>query len=79
MNDLEKLLERMPTKDRRRVLAIMTGLMEGKLATLRIEKLKNSSFYRIRTGRYRIIFSLNRHTKFIKIEDLRLRNEATYK
>ncbi len=79
MDDLEKLLSRMSIKDQTRVLEIMRLLKLGQTNNIKIQKLKNSALFRVRVGRYRVIFTINQETKTIKIEDVRLRNESTYK
>ncbi|MBU1626212.1 type II toxin-antitoxin system RelE/ParE family toxin [bacterium] len=77
MNELEKLLKKAVEKDRRKILAIMHQLRSGKTKGLEYQKLKKLNFYKIRVGKYRIIFSFNKN-KTIKIEVVRLRNEKTY-
>lgn len=79
MDELQKLLKRAPKKDREAILSMMTALRLGQTASLRMEKLKNSNLYRIRVGRYRIMYSMDKDTKKIVIETVRLRNENTYK
>ena len=79
MNELEKLLAKMKKTERIRVLNILERLREGDISGLKIQKLKNSKFYRLRAGRFRIIVSLNKKTKTFIIENVRLRNESTYR
>jgi mRNA-degrading endonuclease RelE of RelBE toxin-antitoxin system len=79
MDHLEKLLRRMPPKHRAQVLEALLCLQdESCRATLRMEKLSGSDvLYRIRTGRYRIIFTMQGNV--VELFDIRLRNEGTYK
>ena len=44
---------------------------------LNIKKLQNSDFYRVRKGRFRIIFHIEKKT--VVIDSIKLRNENTYK
>lgn len=77
MDELEKLLRQAQKKDRERLLRALAALRQGKLDGLEIKKLTNSLLYRVRTGDFRITFSMNGKT--IEIESVQRRNEATYK
>lgn len=79
MNKIEKLLRKIGKKDRRRLLEIINLLLAGKTAPLNIQKIKNSDFYKVRKGRFRIIFHYEQKTKDIVVDSIRLRNESTYK
>jgi mRNA-degrading endonuclease RelE of RelBE toxin-antitoxin system len=78
MNELEKLLRKASKRDRERILSMLKQLREGKTQGLQYQKLKESNFYKVRFGKYRIIFSFTK-TKAIHIEAIRLRSEKTYR
>lgn len=76
MNEIEKLLRKISSKDRERLLEIVEKLVKGDKA-LKFEKIKNTDFYRIRSGKFRIIFH-KENSEFI-IDGIKMRNEGTYK
>ena len=80
MDRIDKLLSRIPEKHQRQVLAVLDCLADSHCReTLRAEKLGGSrALYRIRTGRYRIIFHIDEHDRAI-VDDLRPRHERTYR
>ena len=80
MDRIIKLLSRIPKKHRRQVLAALTCLSDSRCReTLGIKKLGGSlSLYRVRVGRYRIIFHIDGQGMAI-VDDLRSRNERTYR
>ncbi len=77
MDKIEKLLRKISKKNREKLLHIITLLVTGKKKEFNIKKLKDSDFYRLRSGRFRIIFHYE--NKKIVIDNIRLRNENTYK
>jgi mRNA-degrading endonuclease RelE of RelBE toxin-antitoxin system len=79
MDDIEKLLSKVPGKHRDQILLALACLYDEQCrAKLRIEKLKgHADRFRIRSGRYRIIFEMN--ITGIALRDIRLRNEKTYR
>ena len=79
MDKIEKLLRKISKSDRDRLLQIINLLLEGKKAGLNIQKVKNTDFYRLRSGRFRIIFHLQGKNKEIVIDSVKLRNENTYR
>lgn len=79
MNEIEKLLQKVPREDRERLLATMTALRRGDRTGMNIKKLSNTSLYRVRVGKFRIQYSIDSETQTISIESVRRRNEATYK
>ena len=80
MDRIAKLLSRIPKKHRRQVLEVLECLGEVECRpTLRAEKITGSkSLFRVRAGRYRIIFHVDEYNYAI-VDDIRLRNEGTYK
>ncbi len=79
MDKIEKLLRKISKSDRKRLLEIINLLLEGKKAGLNIQKIKNTDFYRLRSGRFRIIFHLDGQNKEVVVDSIKLRNENTYK
>lgn len=75
MNEIEKLLRKISKKDRKRLLEIAERLVNGNKA-LRFEKIKNTDFYRIRAGKFRIIF--HKENGEYVIDGIKMRNESTY-
>ncbi|HIF03046.1 MAG TPA: hypothetical protein EYQ84_07035 [Nitrospinaceae bacterium] len=43
-----------------------------------VKSLKNREDYRLRVGRWRVIFDVNKKIKIIKIEEVKKRDEHTY-
>lgn len=79
MDRIEKLLSKISKKDRRRLLYIVEVLVSGNKKGMDIVKIKNSDFFRLRSGRFRIIFHYEDITRDIVIDSIKLRNEKTYK
>jgi len=77
MNKIEKLLRKIGKKDRQKLLGVIEKLMNGKTEALKIQKIKDTDFYRLKSGRLRIIFHY--YQKEIVIDSIRLRSEKTYK
>lgn len=77
MRKIEKLLDKLNKKERFVLLEAIRTLFSGTTETLDIKKIKPTNFYRLRIGRFRIIFHHNE--KKIIIDDIRIRNENTYK
>lgn len=78
MDELEKLLKKASNKDRRKILSILKQLRSGDTKGLQYQKLKGLNLYKLRAGKYRVIFSISRLKK-IDIITIRVRNEKTYK
>ena len=78
MNETEKLLRRISKRERDELLSIIDSLdNEHERKLLQPIKLKGSDLYRVRKGKFRIIFHLERG---VAITDaVRFRNEKTYK
>ncbi len=80
MDRIDKLLSRIPEKHKLQVLATLDCLADLHCRkTLRAEKLGGSrALYRVRTGRYRIMFHIDERDRAI-VDDIRPRNERTYR
>ncbi|MBL7022281.1 hypothetical protein ISR92_03130 [Patescibacteria group bacterium] len=77
MDKLKKLLQKVSLKDRKKLLAIVEKLLQGEENNFNIIKIKNTDFWRLKTGRFRIIF--HKENRQIIIDSIRLRNDNTYK
>lgn len=78
MNKIAKLLQKLDAKTRRRIEGTLALLYQGKLESLDIKKLSGSSnTFRVRVGRYRIIFTQSGDE--IRLLDINLRDDKTYK
>jgi mRNA-degrading endonuclease RelE of RelBE toxin-antitoxin system len=76
MDKIEKLLRKISEKDRQRLLGIVEKLVKGEIKKLNIRKVTNSDFYRLRSGRFRIIFHYE--VREIIVDSIKLKNETTY-
>ncbi|MFA5228493.1 MAG: hypothetical protein WC446_01905 [Candidatus Paceibacterota bacterium] len=77
MDKIEKLLRRICEKDRLALKETVKSLFIGEIKKMDIKKIKNTDFFRIKKGKFRIIFHYNK--KDIIIDSIKLRNENTYK
>lgn len=77
MDRIRKLFRKLDPSDRRRLLDIMEQLEGSNLRGLDVQKLQGSDFYRIRSGRFRIIFHWS-HGEAI-VDSIRKRDEQTYR
>ena len=77
MNAIEELFRKLSTKDRERLKLLVLDLKEGK-KKLDVGKIRDSEFYRVRKGQFRVIFHYG-PKKEIVIDSIRLRNKGTYK
>lgn len=76
MDKIEKLFRKISQKDRQKLLSIIENLLSGKRGGLDITKIINTDFYRLKSGRYRIIFHYQ--NKEVIIDSIKLRSETTY-
>ena len=77
MDAIEKLLRRISKRDRQRLLDITEKLIQGRTKGLNVKKITNSDFYRLRSGRFRVIFHYEK--KEIVIDSIKLRDKNTYR
>ncbi len=77
MQEIEKLFRKISKKDRQSLRENISLLMQKKHKGFDIKKLQGSSFFRMRTGVFRIIFHYGEGE--VVIDSVRLRNENTYK
>lgn len=76
MDKIKKLFLKINQPDRKKLLNCIQKLAE-KDKNLNIIKIKNTNFYRLRSGKFRIIF--HKEKKEIIIDSIQLRSENTYK
>ena len=80
MDKLQKLFRRIREVDRDRLIAIISEIKSGKIAHLDVRKLKGKiTIYRVRKGRFRILFKRRKDTGEFEITDVKYRDEGTYK
>jgi len=77
MDKIEKLFRKIDQKDRQKLLNLIKLLVSNQVNNLNISKIKNTDFFRLKSGRYRIIF--HKENNEIIIDSIKLRNEDTYK
>lgn len=77
MDEIEKLFRKISSKERILLQNIISDLLNNK-KPLNINKLKDSDFYRLRKGKFRIIFHYDSQ-KEIVIDSIRMRREKTYR
>lgn len=77
MDKIQKLLRKISIKDRKKLLMIIEKLAVGQISGFDVKKIINTDFYRLRSGRFRIIFHKDKNE--IIIDGIKLRNEKTYK
>ena len=78
MDKIKKLLQKIGQKDRQRLLSLIADLIAEK-SGLNIQKIKSSDFYRLRSGRFRVIFHKDAKSKKVIIDSIKLRDKDTYK
>jgi len=76
MDKIEKLLRKISDKNRKKLLNLI-ALIVSNNEKLKIVKIKNTDFFRVRHGDFRIIFH-NEDGEVI-IDSIKLRNKNTYK
>ncbi len=75
MDKIQKLFNKLDRDERDFLMEIINDLLENKEG-LDVAKIKNTNFYRVRKGRFRIIFH---REDAIVIDSIKIRNENTYK
>lgn len=78
MNETEKLFRKINKKERDFLRDIISALARKEYHGLAIKKLKESDFYRLRKGNFRIIFHNDLNGEVI-IDAVQLKGEDTYK
>lgn len=78
MREIEKLLRKISKKDRLALRDAITLLLQKKHQSLNIKKLQAGDFYRLRQGKFRIIYHYDQ-TGSVVVDSVRQRGEDTYK
>jgi mRNA-degrading endonuclease RelE of RelBE toxin-antitoxin system len=79
MDHIKKLFKKISKKERKSLVSLVSLLSTNKgRKSLKASKLQGSDLYKLRKGRYRIIFHLDKNKKAV-IDSIKLRNEKTYK
>ncbi|MDD2757708.1 MAG: hypothetical protein PHV29_03885 [Candidatus Pacebacteria bacterium] len=77
MDKIEKLLRKICEKERILLKETIKSLVTGEIKGMNIVKIKDTDFFRIKKGKFRIIFHYNNDN--VIIDSVKLRNENTYK
>lgn len=77
MDKIAKLFLKISKKDRELVLGILKLLEHNQTKNLNIIKVKNTDFYRLKKGKYRVIFHYEERE--VVVDSIRLRDEKTYR
>lgn len=75
---VQKALDRLQEEDYKEVAASMSGLEENPRPS-GIKKLADSNLWRIRKGRYRVIYSVDDDKRVVTVVRVAKRDEKTYK
>ena len=78
MDKIKKFLRKRTQKEKEILLGILGLLEKREFFGLQIKKLRGTSYYRARHGRFRIIFWYNENNDF-EVEKIEYRKESTYK
>ena len=76
MDKIKKLLKKISKDDRARLLVLVDKIV-NKDKGVKIQKIQGTQFYRVRSGKFRIIFHYE--GKDSVIDNIRMRSEDTYK
>jgi len=76
MDKISKLFNKIGAKNKKALSETINELLSG-AKNLDIKKLQGSEFYRLRKGKFRIIFHYEEKT--IIIDSIKMRNDNTYK
>ncbi len=80
MDEIEKLLRALTPKERQAMLLLMRQIKADHRDVPGLQALTGmKGFFRVRMGRYRIIFSVDSKTKTTEIRRISRRNEKTYR
>ena len=77
MKKIEKLFKKISKVDRGRLLNIIETLISKDISSFNIKKVTDTDFFRLKSGRFRIIFHYEK--KVLIIDSIKIRNEKTYK
>jgi mRNA-degrading endonuclease RelE of RelBE toxin-antitoxin system len=78
VDKIKKFLRKRTQKEREILLDVLDLLEKREFLGLQIKKLRGTPYYRVRQGRFRIIFWYNENNNF-EVEKIEYRKESTYK
>lgn len=79
MDKIDKALKRLAPKELKQFKALLLQIQTGQLNTLDVKKLVgHADIYRVRKGKYRILFRMDDNKQTIKILALERRSDRTY-
>ncbi|MCD4704806.1 type II toxin-antitoxin system RelE/ParE family toxin [bacterium] len=79
MYKIQKVLKKLNSSEKKRIKLILISLKNGKIKNLDLKKLKGQKdIYRIRKGKIRIIYKINKNKK-INILSIERRSDTSYK
>lgn len=80
MDKIEKILKKLSAKEQQAMMLLIEQLKDDYRKIPGIKPLKGKrGFYRVRVGRYRIIFAVHSKTKEVEIRRITKRDEKSYK
>jgi len=74
----QKQLDELPERDYK-VIATIISSLEQEPRPPRIKKLADSGLWRIRAGKYRVVYAINDNSQLVTIVRIARRREDTYK
>ncbi len=78
MNKIEKFFKKISKTEKKDILKQIKLTQERKINPAKIKKIKDSKNFRIRVGKFRVLFYW-KYDGSIMLIDIRKRNENTYK
>jgi len=77
MDKIKKLFKKLSKTEKEEIISVLSLLACDSLIGLNIKKIVGTDYWRVRSGRYRIIFKKENGENVVY--EIRLRNENTYK
>lgn len=77
MDKIKKLFKKLSKIEKEGIISVLSLLASNDLVGLNIKKIVGTDYWRVRSGRYRILFKKENDDNIVY--EIRLRNEGTYK
>lgn len=77
MDKIKKLFNKLSKIEKEGIISVLSLLVSNDLVGLDIKKIVGTDYWRVRSGRYRILFKKENDENIVY--EIRLRNENTYK
>ncbi|NQT49719.1 type II toxin-antitoxin system RelE/ParE family toxin [Candidatus Kuenenbacteria bacterium] len=77
VDKIGKLFKKISLPDRKRLLQATEKLVSGSRTGFKTQKVKDTDFYKIRIGKFRIIFHYEKEV--VVVDAIRMRDDNTYK